>query len=242
MESAISDGDRLLLGDATSPVILVCKIDLEEEQRNTQERILATRRLNELQSVLGQVEQGPDASALYRAVKMLGGRLDIDAVLDAIANAVFELTPMATHLSILLQDGKDEVRFVPMLARSREGSEGSDPVLMSRAVLRRVLKDRAAILAANAVDELGSSESIMGADIRSTLGVPLRRADQIIGVIEADNRAGSGMFTHGISTYYSFWPSRPPSRSTMPSYSSNCSWPRSASKARTFTSVASRSG
>jgi len=61
-------------------------------------------------------------------------------------------------------------------------------------VLRRVLDERAAVLAADAVEHLGSSESLMAAKIRSTIGVPLWRGDQIIGVIEIDNRASAGMF------------------------------------------------
>lgn len=194
-ESPLSDGDRLLLGDANTPVVLLCSVHDEQRKRRPSERIIATRGLNELKAVTSRLEQGPEVSALYRALKMVGGRLELDEVLDAVAAAVFELAPKATHLSILLRDGQSRDRFVPMLARSRTGSEQPDSVMMSRAVLKRVLDDQAAVLAANAMDELGSSESIMGANIHSTVGVPLRCGDQIIGVIEADNRAGSGMFT-----------------------------------------------
>ena len=63
----------------------------------------------------------------------------------------------------------------------------------SRAVLRRVLADRAAVLTANAQEEL-SSESILGGQILSMLAVPLWRGDDIIGLIQADNRATAGMF------------------------------------------------
>ena len=191
-EAAIQDGDRLLLGDAASPVILKCQIIAEDQAIEETTRIIAERTLNELPTVAGKVEQGPDVTALYTAVKRLGGRLDLGEVLEAVAQAVFDLVPRTTYTSILLS--KDEGRFVPMLARSREGVQASDPIMMSRAVLKRVLKDRAAVLAANAMDELGSSESIMGAKIKSTIGVPLWRGDKILGVIECDNRASSGIF------------------------------------------------
>jgi transcriptional regulator with GAF, ATPase, and Fis domain len=61
-------------------------------------------------------------------------------------------------------------------------------------VLRRVLADRAAVLTANAQEELSTSESIMGGQILSMLAMPLWRGDDIIGLIQADNRASINMF------------------------------------------------
>ncbi len=193
-EAAIQDGDRLLLGDAASPVILLCKMLPNTTAPEEEHRIIATRPLKELATVAGKIEKGPEVSALYAALKLLGGRLDLGETLDAVARAVFDLVPRATYVSILLSEGSDEARFVPMLARAREGSASTDPILMSRAVLRRVLQDRAAVLAANAMDELGGSESIMGAKIRSTIGVPLWRGEKILGVLECDNRANTEFF------------------------------------------------
>ena len=192
-ETIVKDGDRLLLGDAASPVILLCKLSAagaEEEQA----RIIVERPISELSEVADKVEQGPDISALYAAIKSVGGRLDLGETLDAVASAVFDLVPMATYTSILLCEGSDETRFVPMLARAREGTKSDEPIMMSRAVLRKVLKDQAAVMAANAVEDLGSSESIMAAKIKSTIGVPLWQGEKIIGVIECDNRASSGIF------------------------------------------------
>jgi len=194
-EATIEDGDKLLLGDAATPVILLCKIHDMPAESDEGQRIIATRSLSELPSVTGKVEHGPAVSALYSAIKKLGGRLELNETLDAVSTAVFELLPRATHISVLIAEASDEDRFVPMLARSREGSETADPIMMSRAVLRRVLKDRTGVLAANAIAELGGSESIMGAQIRSTIGVPLWRGEKILGVIECDNRASSGIFT-----------------------------------------------
>ena len=192
-ETIIKDGDRLLLGDAATPVILLCKLagsGAEEEKA----RIIVERPLSELSEVAGKVEQSPDISALYAAIKSLGGRLDLGETLEAVASAVFDLVPRATYTAILLCERTEETRFVPMLARAREGTKSDEPIMMSRAVLRKVLKDRAAVMAANAVEDLGSSESIMAAKIKSTIGVPLWRGEKILGVIECDNRASSGIF------------------------------------------------
>ena len=74
-------------------------------------------------------------------------------------------------------------------------TNAADPVRASRAVLRRVLSERAAVLTANAQEELSSSDSIMGGQIMSMIAVPLWRGDDISGLIQADNRSTAGMFT-----------------------------------------------
>jgi transcriptional regulator with GAF, ATPase, and Fis domain len=194
-EVALHDGDVLLLGDATAPVAVECHVQLEESEGV--ERIIAVRSLAELKDVAGKVERDPTgAIALYQALKKLSQRrLELGEVLEALAEAVLDLVPRATHVSILLS-GEDDDRFVPVLARARPGRETDDaaPVKTSRAVLRRVLRDRSAVLVANAPEELGDSESIMGARIMSCIGVPLWDGDVIRGVLQCDNRASAGIF------------------------------------------------
>ncbi len=124
--------------------------------------------------------------------------------------------------------------------RHAAAATGPDPVRASRAVLRRVLADRAAVLTANAQEELSTSESIMGGQILSMLAMPLWRGDDIIGLIQADNRASTDMFTEPRSR------GRAParlrrrrSRSTTRRWSRGCGSPRSGRAARTSTSSAS---
>ena len=55
--------------------------------------------------------------------------------------------------------------------------------------------ERAAVLAADAKRDVGETASIMGAQIESTIGVPLWHGDEeIIGVLQVDNRDASGVF------------------------------------------------
>ncbi|MFO0661921.1 MAG: sigma 54-interacting transcriptional regulator [Polyangiaceae bacterium] len=51
------------------------------------------------------------------------------------------------------------------------------------------------MLAADAPKEVGSSDSLWGASIRSTIGVPLFRGDTLVGVLQVDNRDAPGMLT-----------------------------------------------
>jgi Nif-specific regulatory protein len=162
----------------------------------------------DLPAVAGQIETADPADALriYKALQPLGARLEPSAVIEAVVEATFQLLARATHVAILLRSESDRDRFALAISRSRAetgpadarpaGALESPAVRASRAVLRRVLADRAAVLTANALEAL-SSESIMAGSILSILAVPLWRGEDIIGLIQADNRASIGMFSEG---------------------------------------------
>jgi len=67
-------------------------------------------------------------------------------------------------------------------------------VPITRSVFRKVVRERAAVLAADAPTESFSSESLLGASIRSTIGVPLWKGEDILGVLQVDNRDAPAMF------------------------------------------------
>ena len=166
-------------------------------------RVVSMRRLDEVEPAAAILERDPGAlSALYAAQKRIGAGNDLDQVLIEVADAVLGLVPSATHVTIVLRDDDQSdasttAAFVPVMTRVRVagGQSGppSGPVPIARAVFRRVVKERAAVLAADAPEDVGHTESIMGASIRSTIGVPLWRGEEIIGVLQADNRNAPGM-------------------------------------------------
>jgi Nif-specific regulatory protein len=206
-ELTLRHGDRLCLGDPKAPVVAAVEMS-ESPVSHPVERLIASRSIGDLPAVTDRVEHDP-ASALriYKALSPLSARLEMSATLEAVVDAALELLPRATHGSILLRSETDKDRFTVTLARERTAggrhrthgditaSPGSDPVRASRSVLRRVLADRAAVLTANAQEEMASSESILGGRILSILAVPLWRADEITGLIQIDNRSSAGMFT-----------------------------------------------
>jgi Nif-specific regulatory protein len=211
-EVSLKSGDCLQLGDPAEPVIMRIGLPevVEEAAGDLRDRLIASRSIVDLPKVTDRVEDDP-ASALriYKALSPLSTRVEMSDALEAVVDAAFELLPRATHVSILLRSDSDKDRFTVALARQRNGrprrapssGEGTasrppaDPIRASRAVLRRVLEDRAAILTANAAEELATSESIMGGQILSIVAVPLWRSDEITGLIQADNRDSAGMFT-----------------------------------------------
>jgi transcriptional regulator with GAF, ATPase, and Fis domain len=208
-EMGLAHGDVIMLGDPGNPVMIRVSLrgagaasTTDEDAAELGDRLIATRSIIDLPQVADQIEHDPvSALRVYKALAPLGSRLDTSAALDAVVDATFELLPRATHVAILLRADADKDRFV--LATSRErgpggrartAAGGPDPVRASRAVLRRVLGDRAAVLTANAMEELATSESILGGQILSMIAIPLWRGDDIIGLIQADNRASPGMF------------------------------------------------
>jgi Nif-specific regulatory protein len=202
-EISLHSGDEILLGDPGDPVVLrvdLAAIDLSEVE-NLRDRLIASRSIIDLPAVADRVEHDP-ASALriYKSLAPLSECVDMSETMNTIVDATYELLPRATHVAILVRSEADKDRFTVALARARDGKangkEKIDAVVpASRAVLRRVLEDGAAILTANAQEELGSSESIMGGQIMSMIAVPLWRGHQITGLIQADNRHSAGMFS-----------------------------------------------
>ncbi|HSS01528.1 MAG TPA: sigma 54-interacting transcriptional regulator [Kofleriaceae bacterium] len=197
-ELALADGDVLLLGNHHDPVRISVRIGDESDDADLGDRLIASRSILNLPAVADQIERDPgEAVRVYKALQPLGARLEPSAVIEACIMATFQLLPRATHVAILLRSDSDKDRFALAVSRERTrdpARAAGDPVRASRAVLRRVLADRAAVLTANAQEAL-SSESILGGQIFSILALPLWRGDDIIGLIQSDNRASAGMFT-----------------------------------------------
>ncbi len=209
-EFALMSGDELLLGDPDGPVVL--KVTLPSPSSSTEEdlgnSLIASRSIGDLPVVKNRVEGDPEwAIRIYSSLQPLSTRLELTTLLDAVTTSVFELLPASTNVAILLRSDVDSDRFTLALAKERSEDAGKTMVALSkstteshsnvrasRAVLRRVLADGAAILTANAAEELDSSESILGGRILSMIAVPLWRGKEITGLIQIDNRRSAGMF------------------------------------------------
>ncbi len=160
-------------------------------------RVVAMRPVALVGEARQSVESDPiTLKAVLKALEGLSAGLELDEVLDAIEGAVFETVARATHLTVHLRDESAErPQYVPVTTRVR-GKPGSpmEPVPVSKSVVRKVVEQRAAVLAADALSEVGETASIMGARILSTMGVPLWKGDEILGVLQVDNRASAGVF------------------------------------------------
>jgi len=192
----IEGGCKVEVGTGEEHTLLEIKL-LEQEEA----RVVSMRRIEEIGPAGEGIERDLDTlQKLYAVQKRLGAAADLDQVLQAICDGVLQLLPRATHVTVTLRDDEDgpqEAVYVPVLTRVRgadgQGTTPRGPIPIARSVFRKVLSERAAVLAADAPEEVAQAESIVGASIRSTAAVPLWRGELILGVIQADNRQAPAM-------------------------------------------------
>lgn len=198
---SLESGDELRLGAAEGASFAV---DIREDEEPA--NVVSVRPIDSLAKHTAVGEQSSDLlRALARVHRLLGAAQDQERTLSVIADAALTLVPRATHATIILNDadtlgsdaGKEPV-YVPILTRVRgpdgQGAEPHEAVPVTRSVFRKVVRERAAVLAADAPSETFSSESLLGANIKSTIGVPLWRNDDVLGVLQLDNRDRPALF------------------------------------------------
>ncbi len=203
-EVVLATGDVIELGGGENVVRVAVNLDDEvENDASGAGRVLATRRIDELGPAESAIERDNHRlRALYEAQKKIGAADDLMSVLVAVCDGAFALVPGATHVTVVLREDDEEdprratPSYVPILTRVRQQrGPSTQPIPVTRTVFRKVVLERAAVIAADAAREVPQTESLMGAHIRSVLGVPLWRGDEILGVLQMDNRESTGVFT-----------------------------------------------
>jgi transcriptional regulator with GAF, ATPase, and Fis domain len=196
-EMALETGDVIELGTGAQAVRLTVTIIDEPAPR-----VLATRRIEDLGAVEPSIEgDATRLRSLYEAQKRIGAASDLDEVIASICDAAFSLVVGATHVTVVLREKDDEEAsgasaYVPIVTQTREHSApAARPIPISRSVFRRVVTERAAIIVADAPQDMLQSESLLGAEIRSILAVPLWKGDDILGVLQLDNRLRADVFS-----------------------------------------------
>ncbi len=195
-EWVLANGDAILLGESGAAVEV--SVSCDEDEDSTQ--IVSVRKVAELATV----EEKADRELLHRiyeAQKEISTAMDLGEVLDAVAAQIFSFLSRETPVTVALreadEDGKKSSRYVPVGTRVRDGGEGAEAIPITRSVFKKVVKERSAVLAADARKDVGETASLMAAQILSTIGVPLWQGDEIIGVLQVDNRASQGLFKEG---------------------------------------------
>jgi transcriptional regulator with GAF, ATPase, and Fis domain len=199
-EVALATGDVVELGSGERVVRIAVAIT---DEGGDDAHVLAVRRIDELGGAESTVERdGGRLREVYDVQKRIGAAEGLAGVLDAICAGAFVLVPGATHVTVVLREDEDDASrrgaaaYVPIVTRVRGASvPTTQPIALTRSVFRKVVSERAAVLAADAPREVGETESLLGAQIRSVLGVPLWRGDDVLGVLQLDNRESTGVFT-----------------------------------------------
>jgi transcriptional regulator with GAF, ATPase, and Fis domain len=193
-EIELATSDVIELGSGERLVRLAVTVEGDNEATH----VLAMRKIDELgPAESAATRDGGRLRALYDVQKNVGGAVDLNEVLVAVCDGAFALVPGATHVTVVLREDEEGApSYVPIVTRVR-GQHGPtlQPIPVTRSVFRKVVSERAAVLAADAPREVAQTESLMGAQIRSVLGVPLWRGEEILGVLQMDNRESAGVFT-----------------------------------------------
>jgi len=133
--------------------------------------------------------------ALALMGQVINSSLDLDNLLKIVMDNIVQLTGAERGFLMLR---KETGEYIVQIARNWE-QETIDPTefALSRTIINRVVIDRQAILTTNAQDDprFEGQHSIVAHNLRSILCVPLLLKEELIGVIYADNRIRSGLFT-----------------------------------------------
>jgi len=133
--------------------------------------------------------------ALANISQMVNSSLEVDEVLRIAMDTVVKMIN-AERGFLMLRDGEDAMTI--RTARNWEQeSISSKESSTSRTVISRVIESGEGILTTDAQEDprFGAQESIIAHNMRSILCVPLKVKNDLIGVIYADNRIRSGIFT-----------------------------------------------
>lgn len=147
------------------------------------------------QEVAAFAEERNNLLALTEISQVINSSLDLDDVLRFVMDNIIRLTD-AERGFMMLRDHSGQM--TPRIARNWEQESLNDSeYAVSRTVIQKVIDTGEAILTTNAQEDprFGGQESIIAFNLRSILCVPLKVKSDMIGVIYADNRIRSGIFS-----------------------------------------------
>ncbi|GAB1471397.1 hypothetical protein MASR2M66_22750 [Chloroflexota bacterium] len=133
--------------------------------------------------------------ALVETGQVINSSLELDEVLRIVMDNIVRLTK-AERGFLMLRNETGEMS--PRLARNWEmESINASEKNVSRTVVQRVIDTGESVVTTNAQEDkrFVGQESIVAFNLRSILCVPLKVKNDLIGVIYADNRIRSGIFS-----------------------------------------------
>jgi len=141
-------------------------------------------------------EELKDLRALADIGQVVNSSLDLPEVLRIVMDTIIRLTG-AERGFLMLRDEKRALEIRIARNWEQESIQESD-FEISRTVIDRVVEDAQPIVTTNAIEDprFGGQDSIVAYNLRSILCVPLKVKEELTGVIYADNRIRTGLFTN----------------------------------------------
>ncbi len=163
-----------------------------------------SRHLFALQDLLAHIEQElttqalerSELDALYDISHAIGSSLDLQEVLNEVMDQIIRLTGAERSFLMLVDPDTDELEFQAARNVDRE-TIASSSFEISRSIVKQVADSGEPIVTTNAQMDprFKAQESVIGYNLRSILCVPLRYRGRVTGVVYADNRILTGLFS-----------------------------------------------
>jgi adenylate cyclase len=145
-----------------------------------------------------QLRELENLTALYNVSQIVNSTLDLSEVLNLTMDLIIQVTGAERGFLMLMDDASGELTFRVARNMDRETIAGSS-FEISRSVVNQVAEEGKSILTTNAQADprFSTQASVVSYSLRSILCVPLRVKGKITGVIYADNRIKTGLFSEG---------------------------------------------
>jgi signal transduction histidine kinase len=174
-----------------SPMVLPAS-DRDPAQGSTVQLTLRPRELESLVALPDQAEPSILQKAYLRLAVMcrlindLVTMTDLGELMDRTAEMVLEIIKADRALLMLVDSESGELSV--QATRQRKGLKSDDEISFSKTISRRVFETGESILTFDAMKDgrFQSSDSIILHRIRSTLCVPIKTKDRILGIIHVD--------------------------------------------------------
>ncbi len=154
------------------------------------------RSLEKLETQISQFERERErVFALADVSRVVNSTLELDEVLRIVMDTIIHLTG-AERAFLMLKDAQGQLRTEIARNWDQESLSGDD-LTVSHTVINRVVSTGQPILTTNAQEDprFKSQNSVVFHNLRAILCVPLKVKGKVTGVIYADNRIRSGVFS-----------------------------------------------
>jgi PAS domain S-box-containing protein len=150
------------------------------------------------QGLATHLREHENLTALYNVSQIVNSTLDLSEVLNLTIDLIIQVTGAERGFLMLIDEKSGELTFRVARNMDRETIAGSS-FEISRSIVNKVAQEGDPILTTNAQSDprFSAQASVVSYSLRSILCVPLRVKGKITGVIYADNRIKTGLFSEG---------------------------------------------
>jgi class 3 adenylate cyclase len=148
------------------------------------------------QELATQALERDELAALFEVSQAIGSSLDLPMVLNEVMDQIIHLTGAERAFLMLVDPETGELEFRAARNMDRE-TIASSSFEISRSIVNQVASSGQPVVTTNAQMDprFRAQESVIGYNLRSILCVPLRARGQVTGVIYADNRILTSLFS-----------------------------------------------